>query len=368
MFEDRRIECHPFIEWAMLDLRRSYYFILSKLRGRVRPGVKRMRTLGRGFYINMWRTAAEANGARFKALSDGIVEIERCGHRIRVCDNTTSLDKPMTLKLAGDKTTVRSLLAESGIPIPRHVAIEPGQFGRASQMLRSSRVPLVVKPAEYTSGGVGVSTNVTTVPQLRAAVAWASAFGPRILIEEQIEGDCYRVLVMDGEVLDTVVRHPPRIVGDGVSTVRQLLRDENKLRLQAGMERALCLIRLDPDVRNTLSSQGLRLRSRPAKGQIVLLKRVINDNASRENVPANGSLCSAILGSACKAAEIVGTRLAGIDVICSDPNVPLEISGGAIIEVNANPGFYYHYHMTDSGFPIADRVLNRFFDLATDQQ
>jgi cyanophycin synthetase len=236
------------------------------------------------------------------------------------------------------------------------------------QMLRSSRVPLVVKPAEYTSGGVGVSTNVTTVPRLRAAVASARSWGPRILVEEQVEGDCYRVLVMDGEVLDTVVRHPPRVIGDGVSTVRQLVRDENKARLEAGKSRALGLIVLDPDVRNTISSQGLQLHSRPAKGQIVVLKRVINDNAGRENVPANGCLCFAILRSACKAAEIVDARLAGIDVICSDPNVPLELSGGAIIEVNATPGFYYHYCRPDSGFPIADRVLNRFFNLATDQQ
>jgi cyanophycin synthetase len=95
----------------------------------------------------------------------------------------------------------------------------------------------------------------------------------------------------------------------------------------------------------------------------VVLKRVINDNCEREDV--NGRLCSAILESACRAAQIVGTRLAGLDIICRDPGVPLELSGGAIIEVNATPGLYYH-HRTDSSTPIANRVLQRVFDLATD--
>ena len=167
----------------MLKVRCSYYLILRKLRSRVWPGFKRMRAFRREFYSTMWRSAAEATGARFTALPDGSAEIERGGRTIRVCENTTSLNTPVTLKLAGDKPTVRDLLAQSSIPFPRQIVIELGQFEIALQMLRSSRVPLVVKPAEYTSGGVGVSTNVTTVPRLRAAVASARSWGPRILVE-----------------------------------------------------------------------------------------------------------------------------------------------------------------------------------------
>ena len=94
----------------------------------------------------------------------------------------------------------------------------------------------------------------------------------------------------------------------------------------------------------------------------MLLKHVVNDNGTAENVSANGCLCSAIVESARKAARLVGTRLTGVDIICQDPRVPLESSGGAIIEVNANPGLYYHYHPTGSGFPLAEEVLRRYFD------
>ncbi len=65
---------------------------------------------------------------------------------------------------------------------------------------------------------------------------------------------------------------------------------------------------------------------------------------------------------------MVGVRLAGVDIICRDPGVPLELSGGGIIEVNTNPGLYYHYRATDSRFPLAERVLNRFFNAPTVRQ
>jgi cyanophycin synthetase len=252
------------------------------------------------------------------------------------------------------------MLAQQGISVPRQIALEVDQFDEALEILRTSRQPLVVKPAANTGAGAGVSTNVRTLRQLRAAIAWARAYGPRILVEEQIEGDCYRILVMAGEVLDTVVRHPPKVIGDGMTTIRQLIRRENLLRRRSGAIRAQVLIRIDPDLRNTLDSQGLNLGSHPEKGRVVFLKRVINDNGTTDNVAANGVLCPAIIESARKAADVIGTRLAGIDLVCRDPNVPLEDSGGAVIEVNANPGLYYHYRLADSKYQVAEDVLTRF--------
>lgn len=323
----------------------------------------------RQFYSKMWRSAAEGAGARLIVLNGGRAQIEKSGHAIQVQDNITSLDPAVTLRRAGDKPAVRRLLARSGIAVPKYIVIGVDEFEKATQMLQGSRRPLVVKPAEATSGGAGVTTNVATLHQLGAAVAWARSFGPRILIEEQVAGDCYRVLVMDGEVLDVVVRHPPRVIGDGVSTISRLIRRENRLRLREGATRAQCLIGCDPDLRNTLARQGLSVRTRPARGEAVILKQVINDNSARENVPANGRLCPAILEAACQGAKIIGARLAGVDIMCSDPEVPLEISGGAIIEVNATPGFYYHYNKgADASAPVADRVLNRFFSLVSTHQ
>src|SRR5512146_904352 len=361
------------LELVRVSLLSLYFMVVRKARGRVEPRSRRMNSrleaLGRKFHVRMWRSAAASVGAVCRTEPDGVVEIERGDRRVRVRDNVTSLNEPAAVARAADKAGMQALLASSGLAVPKAIVIEVGDFERALAMLDATQCPLVVKPAGSTGGGAGVSTDVTNVGRLRTAGAWARTFARHILIEEQVEGDCYRVLIMDGEVIDTVLRHPPRVVGDGVSTIRRLIHRENDFRLEAAAEHPQVPIRFDVDLRNTLANQGLRLRSRLAKGKVVALKRVINDNGERENVPANGRLCPAILDAACKAAGIVGTRLAGVDVICKDTTVPLEVSGGAIIEVNAAPGFYCHSNKeTDSTFPVAERVLSKVLRLVTDQQ
>jgi D-alanine-D-alanine ligase-like ATP-grasp enzyme len=345
-----------------LNLLCAFCYLKRGLRSKLQPGARRMRAIRSNFYGTMWRAAANATGSQFRVLSGNTGEISRGERVLQVSDNRISLDDPATLARAADKLAIHKMLAQEGIRVPRQIALEVNQFADALEMLRTSQLPLVIKPAANTGAGAGVSTNVRTLLQLRDAVAWARAYGPRVLVEEQIDGDCYRILVMAGEVLDTVIRHPPKVIGDGVATIRQLIRRENLLRRGSGAIRAQVLIRIDPDLRNTLNSQGLNPGSRPEKDSMVLLKRVINDNGTTDNVAANGVLCPAIIESARKAADVIGARLAGIDLICRDPGVPLEDSGGAVIEVNANPGLYYHYRPADSRYRVAENVLTRFFN------
>jgi cyanophycin synthetase len=322
--------------------------------------VGRMRQQREAFYWRAWQRAVAATSAGFSHLSENTAEIVLGEHRLRISANITSIDDPVSLQLAGDKPAVYALLSKAGIPIPRHVVIGAEDFGRAREILRDFPRPMVVKPASDTGAGMGVSTEVSTARQLRHALAWANAFGRRVLAEAQIEGDCYRVLIMNGEVVDTVLRRRPTVIGDGHSTVLELIARENRRRLQIGTDLAQVLIRQDPGLINTLARQGLGLRSRPRKGASVELKRAVNDNCAEENEAANGLLCDAILETARRAAEVIGLRLAGVDVICRSPRVPLEQSGGAVIEVNATPGFYYHYCRVGMSFPVADQVLKRF--------
>jgi len=89
----------------------------------------------------------------------------------------------------------------------------------------------------------------------------------------------------------------------------------------------------------------------------VKLKTVINDNAGAENESAAHLLCPSIIADGVRAAAAVGARLAGVDVITTDPSVPLAESGGVVLEVNTTPGFYYHYHKRDDCCPVALNVL-----------
>ena len=357
------------VEKISISILALYYSTARKIfmRAKSRRMNARLDSLGRQFHVRMWCEAARSVNAHYIAEADGAIDIERDRRRVRVRDNLTSLNDPRMVRRADDKAGTLSMLKRSGIPVPKGIVISLRGIEDAVRMLETAESPLVVKPAGSTCGGAGVSTNVTDLKRLRAAMAWARSFGRQILVERQVEGDCYRVLVMDGEVLDTVVRHPPTIVGDGVSTIRQLIRRENADRVLAASVRPQVPIHFDFDLQNTLASQRLSLNARPAIGETVQIKRVINENGERENVSVNGLLCPAILNMACKASRVLGLRLAGVDIICKDPNVPLEISGGAVIEVNASPGLYCHYNrQADLAFPVAERVLHRALRKATE--
>jgi cyanophycin synthetase len=344
----------PTLLWGYALFRRG-------MSGSMHPDVRRMRELRDAFYLDAWRRAADGVGAKLERLSASVAEISGGGRRLRVSGNVTSIDDPVTLQLAADKPAVYGLLADHGIPVPRHMVLDAAAAMRAARLPAFLPRPLVVKPAADTGAGTGVSTNVRTPGQMRRAAAWARAFAQRIVVESQIEGDCYRVLLLDGEVLDVVLRRPPRVAGDGRSTVRELVRRENRRRLEIGTQRAQVLVRHDPDLVNTLAAQGLRPRSRPPAGQAVELKRAINDNSADENEAATDRLCPEILDAARLAAKVLGQRFAGVDVVCRDPDVPLDRSGGVVLEVNGNPGFHYHYHRSGPGFPVAERLLQRLF-------
>ena len=114
-------------------------------------------------------------------------------------------------------------------------------------------------------------------------------------------------------------RDPPTVVGDGASSIEQLIQAENDRRLAGGIAAAQSLIKIDGELRCTLRHAGRTLRTVPAAGEIVLLKNVVNDNRREDNVSAAEALCAAIVEAGAEAAAIVGTRLAGVDVITPDP-------------------------------------------------
>lgn len=310
------------------------------------------------FYREIWREAAAGVG-HLLVLSPPLLEIRFADTTVRVKGNVTSLDDPVTVAVAEDRLLVYRLLAEQGIPVPRHRAVPADDPWEAWQFVKAAGCPCVVKPAKGSAGGVGVTTGVRSMLSLTRALVDAGAFCGELVVEEQIEGDVYRLLYLDGELVDAVLRRPPTVSGDGCSTVRQLIAAENERRQRVGIAASQSLIRVDGDLAQTLRAKGLTLRSVPAAGTIVLVKSVINDNRREENEPAVDRLCSAVIETGRRAASAVGCRLAGVDVITPEPGIALDESGGVVVEVNANPGYYYHYMNAGEGVPVASVILQR---------
>jgi cyanophycin synthetase len=311
------------------------------------------------FYEQTWREAASALGATYRPLGSGFAEVTRGGARARVVDNTCPIDDPVTLAIASDRPLTYKLLAENGLPIPPYAEFAFHQVDRAVAFMESGPRECVVKPSRGTAGGRGVTTGIRRRSHLVRAAAAAADYGGDLLIEEQLEGQNYRLLYLDGVLLDAFVRKPPSVVADGRSTVARLVRRANLDRLRHGSGLSQVLLTVDQDMRRTLEKQGLSFRSVPAAGTVVTLKAVVNENCGSDNTSATHVLCDSIVEDGARAAGALRVRLAGIDVVTRDPSVPLRQSGGAILEVNTTPGFYYHYHKQDGAFPVAVHVLEK---------
>ena len=148
-------------------------------------------------------------------------------------------------------------------------------------------------------------------------------------------------------------------MGDGRSTVAALVKKANDERLSRGAGVSQVLLTVDLDVKRTLARQHLTLRSVPAEGRSVVLKTVVNENAGADNTTATKLLCRSIVDDCARAVRALRVRLAGVDVVTPNPLVPLRESGGVVLEVNAPPNFYYHYHKRDGVFPVAKHVLRK---------
>ena len=328
----------------------------------VRAKTRRSKANRRAFYEHEWRHAAGRCGATVEYLCDDLLEISRGDCRTRVYRNYTQLDDPVTLRLAGNKAAVHRLLAHRGLPVPDYRVFTLRSLGAAGEFLRQRQgQECVVKPAANTGGGMGVSTGVRSRRQLLWSAIVAAAYGPEMLIEVQARGDNYRLLFLDGDLIDAVTRRPPHVQGDGRSTIATLLRRENARRLAQGGRSGEPLITVDADMKRTLAQHGWSLRSAPGSGVRVDLKTVVNQNASVDNEPAIGRVAPAVVRACAEAAHAVGARLAGVDIITPDASRPLAASGGVILEVNTTPSFHVHYRrqQSDGSCRVAQTVLDR---------
>lgn len=347
-----------------LDVLRTFYymrFVWDKIANRSKDFDGTARST---FYNDVWRQAARKLSVDLVDLPDGFLEARSGDRMTRMFQNFVMIDHPATIQIAANKPLVHQLLAEHGLPVPPYREFDLQHLGDAREFLESQESPCVVKPAKGTGGGQAVTTNIRTYKDLRRAAIHASLFGHQLMIEKQIPGYSYRLLYLDGELLDAVCRKPPALLSDGTSTIRSLIAAENKRRAGLTGSASLQWIAIDPDCIATLKSQGFSLRSVPPADQEIVVKTVSNDNSERENESVKHLLAPELVREGAEVTRILGIRLCGVDIITTNHAVPLTVSGGVVNEANVPPGFQFHYHirnrdrMSDIAVPILRRLLD----------
>jgi D-alanine-D-alanine ligase-like ATP-grasp enzyme len=303
-------------------------------------------------YRAMWRAVADELGASFVELADDAWELRLNGRRTRVLNDLLEFDDPVTLQIAGRKPLVYQLLRERGLRVPDHLVFRLDQLEEAYGFLERHSLGCVVKPADGTSSGQGVTTHVQTRRELKRAAILASLYCRSILIEPLVAGECYRVLMLRGQMIHAVRRRGLRVHGDGRSSLSRLLSATSQRRETNGQ----APITIDRDCLFTVRAQGLTLDYVPDSGQEVLVKSIgaTSERAELRTVydeTVTDGIGDALRANAEQAACALGSALIGVDFITPDASIPLEESGGVINEVNTTPGLHHHYQAAAERYP-----------------
>jgi len=253
----------------------------------------------------------------------------------RVHATFTSETSHVAVRIARDKPLARSLLREAGVPVPECVVAATAQ--EAVDAARRLGTPVVVRPFDP-RGSSDASTALRSADEVRAAFERARRHGERAMVEREIAGGAYRVLVVDGRCVAATRRTPPEVRSDGLRSVRELVDAENRRRAD-GAFRGVHLARIPVDevTEETIARQGLTLDSVAPAGMAVRLRlrAELSAGAMVEDVTA---LAHREVGAACeRAARAIGLDLAAIDLVCRDIALPLAAQDGGIVDVNAAP-------------------------------
>lgn len=288
-------------------------------------------------------------------IAGGVIQLG-WGASAEYLDGTVTGDTGvLAAATARNKALANRRLAAAGVPVPGcRVASNPAQVRAAAAELGW---PVVVKPLGLDSG-LGVEPGIADNTRLERAAEVAARMGRgTVLVEEHVEGLCYRLLVVHGELLAAVRRVPAGVVGDGRHSVAELMERAN-----AEPRRSTFLHRMviDSVALGYLTEQRLRPDSVPAAGRQVWLRRTAysetgghHENVTDEVHPDNRAL-------ALRVARLVRLDIAGIDLLTTDITRSWRDVGGAVCEVNAQPSLMPHW-IAEPGRDINGEVLGILF-------
>ncbi len=282
-------------------------------------------------------------------------------HQKRIQATTTNKTSIIATEIASDKTVTKSLLHEMGIPVPRGLKVRR-LADLADAITDIGGYPVVIKPLDA-NHGKGITINITDEETAEAAYDAAKEFSRVVLVERFLKGSDYRILVINNRLVAVAQRLPAHVIGDGVTTIEQLIEYENKNpRRGFGHEKELTAITIDEMTERVLAKKGLTLESVLAAGELCELKSTANLSTGGTAIDCTDIIHPDNAFMAERAARVVGLDVAGIDVICPDISQPIAETGGGIVEVNAAPGFRMHL-APSQGIPrnVAEPLMDMLF-------
>jgi cyanophycin synthetase len=280
----------------------------------------------------------------------------------RIQATITSKTPHIAVEISCDKEDTHNLLRDLGLPVPQQRVVRSER--EAVRAAHRVGFPVVVKPLDANHGR-GVSINLVDGDQVAAAfeTALQSARGRSVLVETFIEGMDHRMLVVNDELVAVAKRVPGHVVGDGRHTIAELVDVVNEdPRRGIGHEKVLTRLELDHQAQRLLDKAGLDEQSVLPEGEVFYLRSTANLSTGGTAIDMTDVVHPDNRQMAVRAVQALGLDVGGVDFLSPDITQSYKEVGGAIVEVNAAPGFRMHVAPSE-GQPrdVAGKVMDMLF-------
>ena len=288
--------------------------------------------------VNTYRIAQAAFEEQipFRLVGRDIMSLGEGINLKRMKSTITDAASPIGVNIARDKMLTATTLRQAGFPAVRHTLATSEDHAVA--LANQTGYPTVVKPAD-SDGGVGVAAGLMSEEAVRAAYQEACKHSKSILVETFVPGHNYRVTVCHGRIVKTTMRRAGGVVGDGVSSVADLVSSHME-QAQAQfrrIERGRDLVTLDKEALDMLAEAGMSAGTVPARDQFIALRRRSNVSTGGTTTDINGQLHPDNEQMFLRAATLLGLDFAGIDYISPDIMRSWHEVPSGICEINAQP-------------------------------
>ncbi len=307
--------------------------------------------------------AAEERDIPWLRLNSGsLVQFGHGRYQQRIQATITSETRHIAVEISCDKEDTHNLLSDLGLPVPQQrMVYSPKEAVRAA---RHIGYPVVVKPLNANHGR-GVTINLTEDDQVEIAFAEAREQGTSraILVESFVTGFDHRMLVVNDVLVAVAKRVPGHVIGDGKMTIAELVDVVNSdPRRGVGHEKVLTNLEIDGQAQRLLDEAGLSVDTVLPVGEAFYLRSTANLSTGGTAIDMTDVVHPDNRDMAERAIKSVGLDVGGVDFLIDDITKSYKEIGGAIVEVNAAPGFRMHVAPSE-GTPrdVSGNVIDMLF-------
>jgi cyanophycin synthetase len=312
------------------------------------------------------RTAYEKSIPTFYLWDEGLMQYGHGKKQVRGVATTFDCDSHLDSDFTTRKDDCKAFLSTLGFPVPKGDIVL--SFEEAQAVAREINYPVAVKPV-VGHKGIGVTADVQDESELKSAFGRALKAIPedqpkQMIVEKSISGADFRLLCVNGRFVAATERRPASIVGDGSSTVSELIKRENQMPARMDTPTSpLSKIQCDESMEMYLDEQGLSLDSTIEAGRTVYLRKVANLSAGGVSIDATRTVHPDNIILAQDIAQHFRLTCLGIDVIARSLAKSWKSGDFGILEINAAPGIFMHLNpAVGESVDVPSHILETFFE------